>query len=54
MMKVGDTIQCHDIEDMLEYHEALCKEGWDVEFVYKRNGEKFLLLKGRKNDEDNT
>ena len=46
-MMAGDTIQCHDLEDALEVHEQLCKEGWDVEFEYKKGSKVVLVLKGK-------
>ena len=50
MHNVGDTIPCSSIEEMLELHEKLSAEGWDVEFKYSVEGEKFLLLKGKEGD----
>lgn len=43
-LKVGDTIKCHDADDMVDYMMALAKAGIDTEFIYEMNGEKGLWL----------
>lgn len=44
MLKVGDTIQCHDADDMIDYMQALLSEGIDTDFLYEKDGEKGLWL----------
>ena len=44
VLKVGDTIKCHDNDDMVEYMMALNKEGVETDFVYELNGVKGLWL----------
>lgn len=46
-MSVGDTIQCSNIDELLEMHYKLCCEGWDVEFEYEQGKKAVLLLKGK-------
>lgn len=46
-MSVGDTIQCSNIDELLKMHEELCKDGWDVEFEYQKDGKAELYLKGK-------
>lgn len=46
-MNAGDIIECRDLEELLERHEALMREGWDVEFDFAKDGTARLLLKGR-------
>lgn len=44
MLKVGDTIQCHDADDMIDYMQALLSEGIDTDFLYEKDGKKGLWL----------
>lgn len=44
MLKVGDTIQCHDKEDMVNLMTQLEKENITTEFMYEKDGEKGLWL----------
>ena len=46
-MSTGDTIKCSGLDSALEQHEALMREGWDVEFEYKKGCKVILVLKGR-------
>ena len=46
-MSVGDTIECSNIDELIKLHDALCAEGWDVEFEYQKDGKAVLYLKGR-------
>ena len=39
MLKVGDYIECHDKEEMLDMSMELGKAGIQTEFVYEMNGE---------------
>lgn len=39
MLKVGDYIECHDKEEMLDMSVRLGKAGIQTEFVYEMNGE---------------
>lgn len=43
-MNVGDTIKCHDADDMVDYMIALAKAGIETEFVYEMKGAKGLWL----------
>lgn len=44
MLKVGDYIECHDKEEMLDMTMELGKAGIQTEFVYEMNGEGGLWL----------
>lgn len=46
-MSIGDKIECNDLDFALEKHEALMREGWDVEFEYKKGCKVVLVIKGR-------
>ena len=46
-MSAGDKIQCSDLDEAIELHEELSKDGWDVEFEYKKGCKVILVLKGR-------
>lgn len=46
-MSAGDTIQCHDLDELLKVHEELCADGWDVEFDYEQGKMAVLVLKGK-------
>lgn len=43
-LKKGDTIKCHDKDELLELHDALQKDGYDTDFVYERDGLKGLWI----------
>lgn len=43
-LKVGDTIKCHDKDDMADTFQALQKEGVDTDFLYEKDGKKGLWL----------
>lgn len=42
-MSVGDTIECSSIGELIEVHDALCADGYGVDFDYK-HGEKAVLI----------
>lgn len=44
MLKVGDTIQCRDKDDMLATYIDLQNNGAVTEFMYEKDGEKGLWL----------
>ena len=44
MLKVGDTIQCHDAEDMIRTMQELEKENITTEFMYEKDGKQGLWL----------
>lgn len=44
MLKVGDTIKCHDKEDMVDLMTELAKENITTEFMYEKDGEEGLWL----------
>lgn len=41
---VGDTIQCRDKEEMVNYSMALARLDIETEFMYEKDGEKGLWL----------
>lgn len=43
-MKTGDTIKCHDEEECIEIMGELEKEGYGVDFLYEKDGQKGLWL----------
>ena len=43
-LKVGDTIRCHDKEEMVNYSMALAQLDIETEFMYEKDGEKGLWL----------
>lgn len=43
-LRAGDTIRCHDKEDMVNHMMALQKKGIETDFVYEKNGKKGLWL----------
>jgi len=43
-LKVGDTIKCHNKEEMVEISEALAREDIITDFLYEKDGEKGLWL----------
>lgn len=44
MLQVGDTIKCHDAEDMIRTMTELEKENITTDFMYEKDGEKGLWL----------
>lgn len=42
--QVGDTIKCHDKEELIRVMGELAKQGIYTDFVYKRNGIEGLWL----------
>lgn len=44
MLQVGDTIQCHDADDMIRTMTELEKENITTDFLYEKDGEKGLWL----------
>ena len=44
MLKVGDTIKCHDAEDAAKLVGELARGGYDTEFAYQKDGERGLWL----------
>lgn len=42
-LKVGDTIKCHDPDDMVDKMEELTKSGINTDFVYEKDGKRRLL-----------
>ena len=46
-MSAGDKIECNDLDSALEQHEALTREGFDVDFEYKKGCKVVLVLKGQ-------
>lgn len=43
-MKKGDTIECHDADDMIEIMTELAKHGIEADFVYEKKGKPGLWL----------
>lgn len=44
MLKVGDTIKCHDADDMIRTMTELEKENITTDFMYEKDGVKGLWL----------
>ena len=44
MLKVGDTIKCHDKEEMVDLMMELEKENITTDFMYEKDGQKGLWL----------
>ena len=44
MLKIGDTIQCHDADDMIRTMTELEKENITTDFLYEKDGIKGLWL----------
>lgn len=44
MLNVGDTIKCHDKEEMIDLMIELAKEGIETDFLHEKDGEKGLWL----------
>ena len=44
MLKVGDTIKCHDADDLINTMKDLAQEGIETDFVYEKDGQKGLWL----------
>lgn len=42
-LKVGDTIKCHDPDDMIDTMNELVKSGVETDFLYKKDGKRRLL-----------
>lgn len=51
MLKVGDTIQCSDANEMVDYMTELAKNGIYTDFLYEKDGEKGYWLVVEKIDE---
>lgn len=43
-MSVGDTIECESIGELIEKHDALCAEGYGVDFDYERGKQAVLII----------
>jgi len=43
-LKVGDTIKCHDRDDMIETMLSLAKENIECDFLYEKDNQKGLWL----------
>lgn len=46
-MSTGDKIPCNTLDEALIRMDELMKDGWDVEFEYKKGYKVILVLKGR-------
>ena len=44
MLKVGDTIQCQDADDMIRTMTELGKENITTDFMYEKDGKQGLWL----------
>ena len=44
MLKVGDTIQCADKEDLIATHNDLASNGVYTDFLYEKDGKQGLWL----------
>lgn len=45
----GDTIPCHDVDEMLEIDRVLNEEGYVTEFCYQHKDERglWIVIEGR-------
>ena len=43
-MQIGDTLECSDVEDMINTSEILAKENIMTDFMYENNGKKGYWL----------
>lgn len=43
-LKVGDTIKCHDQDDMIDTMNELVKSGVETDFLYKKDGKEGFWL----------
>ena len=43
-LKVGDTIKCHDADDMIHIMQELAKENITTNFMYEKDGVKGFWL----------
>ena len=43
-MELGDTIRCHDKDDMVKTMMDLAKDGIETDFLYEKDGEKGFWL----------
>ena len=43
-MKKGDTIKCHDPDEMIDMMHELIRNGIESDFMYEKDGEKGLWL----------
>ena len=44
VLQVGDTIRCHDKDEMVNISMELDNEGIDTDFLYEKDGQKGLWL----------
>lgn len=44
LLKVGDTIKCHDKDDAVNTMTELAKENIETDFMYEKDGVKGLWL----------
>ena len=52
-LKKGDTIKCHNAEEIINLSTELEKNGYTTDFVYEKDGVKGLwleIIKGVNND----
>lgn len=43
-MKVGDTIECHDAAEMIDFMYELARAGIETDFMYEKDGKKGFWL----------
>ena len=44
-LKVGDTIKCHDPDDMIDTMNELVKSGVETDFMYKKDEKEGTLCR---------
>ncbi len=44
MLKIGDTIKCSDVQDMVNHMELLATMGIETDFLYEKDSEKGYWL----------
>ena len=43
-LEVGDTIECHDPDDMIDTMNEFVKSGVETDFLYKKDGKEGFWL----------
>ena len=43
-LKIGDTIECSDRDDMIDYMYVLADEGIETDFMYEKEGQRGFWL----------
>lgn len=52
ILKKGDTIKCHDKDEMVKIMMALAREDIETDFLYEKDGQRGLWLIVTKGEND--